>query len=98
MRMTLELQVEGDDDDQMDAFMGDFIRVWQDAARANDDVEILELTARNAKIQALLSNLPVQMGLEDAEQLRGLIRQMAEHSPGPATLALEIIDAAILLR
>jgi hypothetical protein len=99
--ITMSLSLEGEDEQQIDALMAYFIQATQSAAASTGepvDIEFVRASKTNLTIKRLLSNLPVQMDLGDAEQLRGLIRQMAEHSPGPAQLALEIIDAAILLR
>ena len=91
--IQLRLSLKGEDKQQMDAITGNFIQVLQ-----GTDAEFLRASETHLEIQALIRNLPVQMSLEDAEQLRALLRDMLPVASGPATMALEILETAILIR
>ena len=93
MKMKMLLELEGNDQQQIDSFLAGFIE-----SLGSTDAEIIRSSKTRLEIRALLSNLPVQMSLEDAERLKSLLHQMQPDAHGPATLALEIVDAAILLR
>ena len=88
-------ECSGDDQQQIDARLA----MWRDIfAAAGDEAKIIESSHEALEWEAVVSDLPVQLAFDEAEKLRSLLRDMLEFAPGPATLALEIVDAAILMR
>ena len=96
--MNISASWSGDDPQQIDAAIAEFCRPFLDALDAGHKVEIGRSSKTSREFRVLLENMPLQMTVEDAEKVRSLLLDLTEFAPGPATLALEIIDAAILLR
>lgn len=93
--MNVRVECSGADQQQIDARLAQWRQIFEAAGK---DAKIIESSHDALEWEAIVNDLPIQIAFEDAEKLRGLLRDMLETSPGPARLALEIVDAAILLR